>query len=53
MPKKVNDEAQMTNDEGMTKRECRNKTGGLMEHFRHSSFRFHSSFVIRHSSFSS
>jgi len=49
----MNDETQMTDDEGMTTHECRNNTGRLMEHFRHSSFGFHSSFVIRHSSFSS
>ena len=48
-----NDEARMTNDERMTKSEARGRTRALRAGtaFGHSSFGFHSSFVIRHSSF--
>jgi len=51
-----NDEARMTNDEGMTKPEMmieneQRKMRSAMTTIRHSCFGFNSSFVIRHSSF--
>ena len=48
MTKQKNDEARMTNDEGMTKLEIRME---LSSPFTHSSFGFPSCFVIRHSDF--
>ncbi|HZE56847.1 MAG TPA: hypothetical protein VE031_03235 [Chthoniobacterales bacterium] len=47
----MNDEARMTNDEGMTKHEIRLRM--FTVRFGHSEFGFPSSFVIRHSSFPS
>jgi hypothetical protein len=57
----MNDEARMTDDELMTKLEAAESHGQRLRAaaaavrggFRYSSFGFHSSFVIRHSSFSS
>jgi hypothetical protein len=47
-----NDEARMTNDEGMTKHEMRMEMPSLAaSRFYHSAFGLPSSFVIRHSSF--
>jgi len=44
----MNDEAQMTNDEGSTNAQM---TKEEVKSFRHSDFVINSSFVIRHSSF--
>jgi len=51
---RVNDEARMTNDEGMTKFEVeipKGKQRGMRSSFKHSSLFRHSSFLIRHFAF--